>query len=74
MAAIVALGSYLLKALAPLNETVAPLQKASLFYYYGGTQPLRSGVDAGSAAVLLAVTAAAFAVAVVTFARRDIHV
>jgi ABC-2 type transport system permease protein len=74
VAAIVALGSYLLNALAPLNETVAPLQKASLFYYYGGTQPLRNGVDAGSAAVLLAVTAAAFAVALVTFARRDIHV
>jgi len=71
--AIVALGSYLLNALAPLNATIAPLRKASLFSYYGGTQPLRSGVDAGSAAVLLVVTAAAFAVALVAFARRDLH-
>ena len=73
LGAIVALGSYLLNALAPLNETIAPLQKASLFFYYGGTQPLRSGVDAGSAAVLLVVTAAAFAVGVLVFARRDVH-
>jgi ABC-type transport system involved in multi-copper enzyme maturation permease subunit len=35
---------------------------------------LRSGVDAGSAAVLLVVTAAAFAVALVAFARRDLRV
>jgi ABC-2 type transport system permease protein len=72
--AIVALGSYLLNALAPLNQTIAPLQKASLFYYYGGTQPLRQGADLGYAAVLLAVTAIAAVIAVAAFARRDIRV
>jgi ABC-2 type transport system permease protein len=72
--ASVALASYLLNALAPLNDRIAPLQKVSLFSYYGGTQPLRSGAEAGSAAVLLVVTAAAFAAAVTTFARRDLRV
>ena len=73
LGAIVALGSYLLNALAPLNETIAPLQKASLFFYYGGTQPLRSGVDAGSAAVLLVGDGGGVRRRRVVFARRDVH-
>lgn len=71
--AIMGLASYLLNALAPLNETTEPLQRGSVFYYYGGTQPLFQGVSVSDAAVLLAVTAVALVVAFVTFARRDVH-
>lgn len=71
--AAVALGSYLLNALAPLTESLKPLRKASVFYYYGGAQPLRLGFDASHAAVLLAVAAAALLVAFLTFLRRDIR-
>lgn len=72
--AIVALASYLLNALAPLNDSTAPLRKASLFYYYGGVQPLRQGFDPVYGAVLLAVAVVALAVGFLTFRRRDIHV
>lgn len=74
VAAGVALGCYLLNALAPLSDRIEPFRKASLFYYYGGAQPLRTGFHADYAAVLLAVTAAAAAIAFVAFNRRDIHV
>jgi len=67
-------GSYLVNALAPLSDTLAPLQKVSLFYYYGGTQPLAIGLKPVYVAVLLGVTIIAAAVAFVTFVRRDIRV
>lgn len=73
VAVIVALGSYLLNALAPLNDTIEPLQKASLFYYYGGAQPLREGVQPAYAAVLLVAAAVALVVAYVAFVRRDVR-
>ncbi len=69
----VGLASYLLNALAPLAKSTESLQRGSIFYYYGGAQPLAHGADATDAAVLLAVTAAAFAVAFVLFARRDLR-
>jgi ABC-2 type transport system permease protein len=71
---VLAAGSYLLNALAPLASATEPLQKVSLFYYYGGTQPLYKGLEAGNAAVLLAVAAASLAAAYAGFARRDVHV
>lgn len=73
VAAAVAAGSYLLNALAPLVESLEPLQKASLFYYYGGVQPLREGLQAGNVAVLLGVTLVAVAASYVLFARRDVR-
>lgn len=72
--AVVGLGSYLLNALAPLNESTEPLRRLSLFYHYGGPDPLRSGLESGRVLVLLTVVAAAAAVSFVTFLRRDIHV
>ncbi len=73
VATVVAAGSYLLNALAPLVESLEPLQKASLFYYYGGVQPLREGLRAGNVAVLLGVTLIAVAVSYALFARRDVR-
>ena len=36
IATVVAAGAYLLNAVAPLSHATKPLQKLSLFYYYGG--------------------------------------
>ncbi len=66
--------SYLLNVLAPLTERFEPLRYVSVFYYYGGTEPLRVGLQAGYVAVLLGVTAAAALVAFVAFERRDVRV
>jgi ABC-2 type transport system permease protein len=74
VATVVGAGSYLLNALAPLSDTLEPLQKASLFYYYGGAQPLATGLDAGYVAVLVATAVVAIVIAFVTFLRRDVRV
>ena len=66
--------SYLLNVLAPLTERFELLRYVSVFYYYGGTEPLRVGLQAGYVAVLLGVTVAAALVAFVAFERRDVHV
>jgi ABC-2 type transport system permease protein len=73
VATVVAAGSYLLNALAPLVESLEPLQKASLFYYYGGVQPLREGLRAGNVVALLGVTLVVLVVSSVLFARRDVR-
>jgi len=66
--------AYLLNVLAPLVERLEPLRYASLFYYYGGAEPMRLGVRPAYAAVLLGVTGAAAVVSFLTFRRRDVHV
>lgn len=73
VATVVAAGSYLLNALAPLVESLEPLQKASLFHYYGGAQPLREGLQGGNVAVLLGVTVIVLAVSYALFTRRDVR-
>ena len=66
--------SYLMNVIAPLVERLEPLRYASLFYYYGGAEPLRVGLRPAYLAVLLGVTAAAALVAFVAFERRDVRV
>ncbi len=66
--------AYLLNIVAQLVESLLWLQKLSLFYYYGGAEPLRLGLRPAYAAVLLAVTVAAAVVAWRSFERRDVHV
>ena len=66
--------AYLLNVLAPLIQRLEPLRYASLFYYYGGAEPMRLGLRPAHAAVLLGVTVVAVIVAFATFARRDVHV
>lgn len=66
--------AYLLNVLAPLIERLEPLRYASLFYYYGGAEPMRLGVRPAHAMALLGVTAVAVVVAFVTFKRRDVSV
>ena len=64
--------AYFVNALAPLAEGIEGLQRLSPFYYYIGGSPLVNGLNLAHAGVLVALTAAAVAVALVTFQRRDL--
>jgi len=68
----VALLAYLLNALAPLVDWLAPARRASLFYYYGGIEALRRGTTVAGVGVLLAFTAVCLAAALLLFDRRDL--
>lgn len=69
--AAVAVAMYLVNGLAPVVADW--LQYLTLFHYYEGNEPLRSGVDAGHLAVLAAVTAVLLAVAAAGFRDRDLR-
>ncbi len=69
-----AVTAYLLNALAPLVETLEPLQRVSPFYLYIGADPLSNGLDPVHAATLAALSAVLLATAALTFERRDIAV
>jgi ABC-2 type transport system permease protein len=72
--AALAVAAYLVNSLAPLVSWLEWAQPASPFFYYTSGDPLRQGLDAGDAAVLLALAAAAAAGAVAAFRRRDLAV
>ncbi len=44
------------------------------FYYYIGADPLTNGLNLAHAGVLIGITAALLAMAIVTFERRDLAV
>lgn len=72
VAGLVAVVGYLLNGLAPMVGWLQPLRPLSPFHYYIGNDPLRSGLALDHVAVLLAVTVALVAWAVLAFQRRDI--
>jgi ABC-2 type transport system permease protein len=64
---------FLVNGFAPVVHAIAWLRYLTVFHYYAGHDPLDRGVDLADLAVLAAFTAALVALAVVGFARRDIH-
>lgn len=74
LSAGLAVASYLASTLATMVEEIAWMERLSPFYYATGAEPLRYGVQAGDAAILLAVTVILIAGAVVAFNRRDVAV
>jgi len=70
----VALGSYLIDALAGMAGWLEPLQVVSPFHWHAPNNPLVAGLSVGWLALLLATTAVLAVVAVVTFDRRDVGV
>ncbi len=72
VAAAAAVAAYLVNALAPLVDALEPLRKASPFYHYAASDPLRHGLDASHVGVLLAITVIACTLAPIAFDRRDL--
>ena len=74
IAGALALGTYFIYALVPLVDGLESAQKGFPFYYYIGADPLTNGLNLAHAAVLIGITAALLAAAIVTFERRDLAV
>lgn len=66
--------TYLLNSLAPLVPALESFQPISPFYQYAASDPLRSGLSAGHALILLAIAAVAATLAPLLFDRRDLAV
>lgn len=67
-----AVAAYLVNSLATLVDFLEPLQKVSPFYHYAVSDPLRQGIDPWHTLFLLAIAAAASALGVILFGRRDV--
>ncbi len=67
-----ALGAFLLNALAPLAEWLEPWQDASPFAWALGAEPLVNGIDAPRALLLAGLSLAFAILAWLVFRRRDI--
>ena len=65
---------YLVNSLAPLVDLFDTLRPLSPFYHYAAGDPLRHGLELDHAALLLVLAAAALALSVLTFERRDVAV
>lgn len=74
ISAAVALGTYLIDALAKLVDWMEPLALVSPFHWYAPSNPLISGFAPLGMVAMAAVTAALAGVAVVAFERRDVGV
>jgi ABC-2 type transport system permease protein len=70
--AALAVGAYLLMALAPLADWLEPWRVLSPFYYYASFDRLVQGMDWGASAILTLVTLVFAAAATVAFDRRDL--
>jgi len=73
VAAGVTLVMFLVNGIAPAVNGTSWLKYLTLFYYYEGHDPLRTGVYIPGLAVLAAVTIVLTAAAVVFFAHRDLR-
>ncbi len=71
-AVAVAVAAYFANSLAALVDALEPFQKLSPFYHYAAADPLHHGLDVSHTLFLVAIAAAAGAVGVVLFGRRDL--
>ena len=67
-----AVAAYLVNSLAPLVHALDTVQKASPFYHYAASDPLRNGLALGHVSVLLGVVVVAAIAAPLIFERRDL--
>jgi len=72
VSAAAAVGAYFVNSLAPLVHAFRDVRKASPFYQYGASDPLRHGLALGHVGVLLGLAAVVAAVAPFVFERRDL--
>lgn len=73
LAAVTAVAAYLVNSLAALVPGLRTVQKASPYYHYAVSDPLRHGLAADHLLALMAVAAIAAGVGLVLFARRDLR-
>lgn len=71
---IVAVLSYLANTLSQTVDAVAWTRELSPFYYYNGGQPLANGFQVLDSLILLGISLALIAIAVIGFRRRDVAV
>jgi len=68
-----AVAAYIVNGLAPLVGAIEPLQKASPFYHYAASDPLRHGLEATHVCILVAIALVAAMLTPVLFDRRDLE-
>ncbi len=69
----VAVGTHLLNAVGGMVDYLEPVRWLTPFYYYNGAEPLRNGLHAGHAAILVAAVAVLVVVAHFGLQRRDLR-
>jgi ABC-2 type transport system permease protein len=72
LAALVAVASYLINALAQVTDALKPVRPISPFYLLLGNEPLQNGLRVGGALAVLAVAFALVACGGIVFTRRDL--
>ena len=72
MAALIAVASYLINALAQVTSALKPARPLSPFYLLLGNEPLQHGLRVGGALAVLAVSVALMAAGGIAFGRRDL--
>jgi ABC-2 type transport system permease protein len=72
VAAAAAVAAYLLSSLAELVDALKPIRVASPFYHYAAGEPLRAGMSAGHAGLLVLLACLAAVAAAVAFDRREL--
>jgi ABC-2 type transport system permease protein len=72
VAAAGAVAAYLVNSLAVLVEGLEPVRKASPFYHYAASDPLRHGLAVGHMSFLGGVAATAVVLTLFLFERRDL--
>jgi ABC-2 type transport system permease protein len=72
VAALVAVASYLLNAMAQVTSSLKPARPLSPFYLLFGNEPLQHGLRAAAVLSVLAVSLALMVIGGIVFARRDL--
>ncbi len=70
--AALGIAAYFLNAMGPIVDGLE--ERLSPFYYYLGADPLANGLDLLHVGVLIGLSVAALAVALITFERRDLAI
>ena len=70
--AALGIAAYFLNAMGPIVDGLE--ERLSPFYYYLGSDPLANGLDLHHVGVLIGLSAAAMATALITFERRDLAI
>lgn len=71
---LIAVISYFLWGFGSMANSLKAYEKLSLFYYYAGDNPLKTGLNYKSALVLLVPSVICFIIALLTYEKRDIRI